>query len=506
MNGSMKKTFLALALACVFLTPTPAAAFFNLGGCAASGAGGAASGALAHARAVPITNTTLETSAVAQTTKECVLDGLASVLTQSLITATTNSIVTWINSGFEGGPAFITNYSVFLRGIANDTAVSFIQGSELGFLCSPFENPIRLALIRDYQRQNSFSQRISCSLGEGIGSGFFNGDFSQGGWQAFFRIATEPQNNPYYAYLDAQSERDNRIVSAQTETLRQTSSGGFLSKGECVFYGNAGLTYDENGVQTTVVTPNTHTAAGCAAQGGTWQVVTPGTTIETQLDHVLGSGLRQLELADEIDEVINALLAQLSQQIFTSLDGLRGLSSGSASSAVGGQSYLSRLSEDTDTGTFTQARTVLIDDISTAIDYEESYQDILGDVVAGYEAAQADFETAVNACNSSGNSTLGSTASQTLTGDITPALERYKALRASSIDRVSALVALRSSAQNATDATTLNTVADEYEALLASGAVQTSGDIAFLAQEASAEQETFAAFSAQRAGLSACGL
>jgi hypothetical protein len=53
-------------------------------------------------------------------------------------------------------------------------------------------------------------------------------------------------------------------------------------------------------------------------------IKTPGTVINEQLGRALGSGLTQLELADEFDEIVGALIGQLMEQVVTQVNGLRG--------------------------------------------------------------------------------------------------------------------------------------------------------------------------------------
>ena len=49
---------------------------------------------------------------------------------------------------------------------------------------------------------------------------------------------------------------------------------------------------------------------------------TPGSVIESQLSNVLGSGLRQLELADEFDEMVGALVGQMVKNVVFGAQGL----------------------------------------------------------------------------------------------------------------------------------------------------------------------------------------
>ncbi|MBI2674011.1 MAG: hypothetical protein HYX23_01890 [Candidatus Zambryskibacteria bacterium] len=208
-----------------------------------------------------------------------------------------NATTAWINNGFEGNPAYVTDPLQFFTKIADNIAGEFIQGSELGFLCSPFQAKIRIALAQYHTRRRQFQ----CTLTQVVANieNFYD-DFSQGGWDAWFVMTQNDINNPYGAFLETKIELDERIAQALgLQNLRLSWDSGFLGWSECI---------RED--------PDT---GECLERGPT---KTPGKVIEDQLENVLGSGVRQLELADEFDELVAALFSQLLKQIFSSGQGL----------------------------------------------------------------------------------------------------------------------------------------------------------------------------------------
>ncbi len=247
--------------------------------------------------------TAANTSAVTQ--KELVLDGIVTAAAKIVISNMTNSIVTWINSGFQGNPAFITNPESFFTDVADQIAGNFIAGTELGFLCEPFSLDIRIALAANYS--STYRQANYCRLSDVVSNTenfakFTEGDFSRGGWDSWFEISQNPQNNPMGAYLSAQTELSIRTARGQSIKLLEANWGqGFLSYQEC-------LAEDING--------------NCVEKG---PIQTPGSVIESQLENTLGTGVRQLEIADEINEIVSALVGQLVQTVFT--EGLSSFSS-----------------------------------------------------------------------------------------------------------------------------------------------------------------------------------
>lgn len=297
--------------------------------------------------------------------KELVLDGVANALVKQIARQVTTSVVNWINSGFEGSPSFITNPGGFFADLAGDIIGDFVaSNSDLAYLCSPFSIDIRLALAfkyRPYQRN-----RYACTLDDIIrnvkgavqGStlnGFLSGDFSQGGWPAFVSMTTEPQNNVYGAYLQADSELSFRIADAVSQQKDELNQGrGFMSWKVCKDVPVAG---DANFVGPTL--PNDYQGPGAfdnttvgsdfvgpltpgqTRRTQSCETQTPGSVIQGVLDKQLGVPTDQLNLADEFNEIVNALFAQLVTQVLTG--GLKGVS-GSGSSDI--NSYINQIQNE----------------------------------------------------------------------------------------------------------------------------------------------------------------
>lgn len=258
-----------------------------------------------------------------QTAKETIFDQLAYMAAKIMLQSVTNSVVTWINSGFEGSPAFITDPEAFFTDVADQVAGNFIAGTELGFICEPFN--IRLALNLNYS--SSYRQTNYCRLSDVISNvegftAFTSGDFTQGGWNSWFQITQNPSSNPLGAYIGAKFELDRRIASKLGIEQQKLSWGnGFLSWSDCIAYAppeGEDLELDENGEATN---------AECTKRG---PIKTPGSVISEQLNITIGSGQRQLEIADKINEIVGALMGQLVQTVFT--QGLSSINSGSRGS------------------------------------------------------------------------------------------------------------------------------------------------------------------------------
>ncbi len=89
-----------------------------------------------------------------------------------------------------------------------------------------------------------------------------------------------------------------------------------------------------------------------AIQDGIKIITTPGKTIENALAEVTTSDIKQLQLADEFNEIVGALLGQMMKTAFSAAaGGISGLSSNSSPYAKGhkGQAYTEALTSSTST-------------------------------------------------------------------------------------------------------------------------------------------------------------
>ncbi|MEK9184923.1 MAG: hypothetical protein AAB866_02030, partial [Patescibacteria group bacterium] len=287
--------------------------------------------------------------------KEFTLDGIGWWVAKLIIRQMTTSIVNWINSGFNGNPSFVTDPAGMFIDIADQEIGKFIEGSsDLNFLCKPFSIDIRIALAFRYR---PFKQKITCTFTDiaknatNAGNSFMKGNFVNGGWNNWISLTQEPQNNYIGASLMAQEELSLRIANKQAATKSEIDWGkGFLSWKTCDQYATETVGSSDEFTNATdhqtgdgdeytsasedVITKKTGT---CLHESTN----TPGTVIESGLENVLGSGVRQLELADEFNEIVNALFAQLVKTVITSAAGLKGTS---GSGSFDSTSYINKVS------------------------------------------------------------------------------------------------------------------------------------------------------------------
>ena len=262
-----------------------------------------------------IANTASSYSLGSLITKEYVLDtiawGLINVTLETMLQSTTD----WINSGFEGKPAFVQNMQSYLLDIADTYALGFIFGKNLDFLCSPFKLDVQFALEVNYA--NTREYYAQCRITDAIKnlSGFLDGDFiGGGGWDAWYDITLNPQMYPAGALFLAEGSMHMGLSNARAGGIFEVDIGqGFLSKKTC-----------ETNVDGT---------EECS-------IVTPGQTIQGRLETALNIPTNRLTIADELNELIGALFAQVGKQVLSGAGGLLGLTNSYDSS---GNNYFDRM-------------------------------------------------------------------------------------------------------------------------------------------------------------------
>ncbi|MFA7252375.1 MAG: hypothetical protein WC027_00780 [Candidatus Paceibacterota bacterium] len=271
--------------------------------------------------------------------KESLWDKIAYAAGRILVRQLTQSIVNWINTGFEGNPSFVQDPAGFMLGVGDRTIGEFIfNNPDLAFLCDPFEINVKIALGLQY---SPFKDKINCTLSEVLANSenayndFVNGDFiNGGGWDSWLSITTNPQNNQIGAMLIAQGELDAQIEGNKENKKDELAwSGGLLSWKDCTtrtvdangnnvgsppitstgdpYYGKVNYTASSTDARADSYTQmgpsqpsangqQTYTKTDCLTQ-------TPGTVIADQMQDITGWDVERLGIADEFNEIVGAL-------------------------------------------------------------------------------------------------------------------------------------------------------------------------------------------------------
>lgn len=253
-------------------------------------------------------NISVAQSTLSLQAKEYGLDGIGWVLGKAIVSSMVASTIEWINSGFDGSPAFVQDLGDFLLNVADEVAGAYIEtlGGNLSFLCSPFQLDIQIALALEYQVAREKKPYEGCTLTGVIDNieSFLDGNFSDGGWDDWFDITMNPQiYTPYGQLMEARAGMQAAITDAQGNEVEFLRFGkGFLSGEVC----------------ETIDTPD--------GPKEKCKVSLPGQVIADKINTSLGAGQDALISADELNEVIAALLGQVAQKALTGAAGLLGLS------------------------------------------------------------------------------------------------------------------------------------------------------------------------------------
>lgn len=253
--------------------------------------------------------------------KDMGLDAIAWEVVNRVINRMAASTVQWINSGFQGSPMYVTNPESYFLDIGDQLAGQYILSDpDLQFLCGPLQAKVRIALARSYLGED---QRWNCTVTDVIDNiDDFMDNFERGGWEGFMKISQESQNNPLGAYMQAEGALSRELSKAIGTKKEELSWGsGFLSKKECVEWDEAD---PAELAELEALDPGTSYEGTrvCIRE----ETVTPGETISNQLNDVLGIGNNKLAVADEINEIVSALLNQLVNKIVGGMGSLLGAS------------------------------------------------------------------------------------------------------------------------------------------------------------------------------------
>ena len=252
--------------------------------------------------------------------KEYILDAIAWEVAKALMSELTSSIVDWVNSGFEGSPTFVQDLQDVIIDAA-DTAVGQTLteiGGPASFICDPFQLDVQVALAAEYSRTDGRQSPPACTASEALDNledFFANEDFTESrGWAQWFDVSSRPQQyTTYGSYLAAEGRFEAVFRNEAGKEITLLDFGdGFFSTEICEVVEGEGVPVEDCFIST------------------------PGKIIEEQLTFNLDSGRQTLVAADEINEIIGAVIGFLAEEALTGVGGLLGLSEGYAVGIGGG--------------------------------------------------------------------------------------------------------------------------------------------------------------------------
>lgn len=278
-------------------------------------------------------------------TENC-LKGIAITLAKNQLTAMTKYTMNWITTGFNGDPLYVRNVDSYM-----DTLTTKILQEENNIF-KDANNEKYYPYGRDYARGqvNSYKaskdtygalkQDLTAYLSPGATPESFANDFSQGGWSGWLALTQRSQNNPLGFTLKATENLENQkakaVESAKDELNRNQ---GVFDQKKCVQYEVPKATGPSGpkGTDTCGIKDSQGNCLGSPSQSTVtptqtqtpkcikWETVTPGSVIKSKIDTYINSPERQIELADTLNDALNALFSALINKFEN--QGLSGLGS-----------------------------------------------------------------------------------------------------------------------------------------------------------------------------------
>lgn len=229
-------------------------------------------------------------------------DSIAYCFINTIITYIADSTIAWINSGFNGNPAFLRDPKGFFENMLDKEAGAFVSSLAKGTLgvnaCQPIRVEVAIGIAGAYGNKGQGQNATQCTLSKILQTqqgfnAFVSGQPGVATWNNFKAISQNPQNNPNGLYL-LSNDIIGLSVAQKSNTIKfdLTANGGFLSYKDC----KKVKVKDASGKETTKEECN---------------VVTPGKTIADTASKITGIGTDRLVLAQKFDQVVTALVGQL---------------------------------------------------------------------------------------------------------------------------------------------------------------------------------------------------
>ncbi len=254
------------------------------------------------------------------------IQSIGRLIIKMLLQKLTVSTVNWINSGFDGSPAFIQDPGKYFNDIAKNEILQFgleINNPQLFPFGKAWMQNTAAAFNNKFQNNAQYSlDKIIQDTNPEFTAATFYQDFSQGGWNAWTAMTQIPANNPLGFKLMADNEIQKRLAGT-TQSVAQNvrdalqQANGFLGDMRCV----DSATGAPNGI--TQQQKSDALIAGekdpCIEAGGNWEYVTPGSLVASAATTTMGyqnnAYLNVQDLNDAVAAVLDALLGQFSSDI-----------------------------------------------------------------------------------------------------------------------------------------------------------------------------------------------
>ena len=298
--------------------------------CSAPGATSIASTVAIGGTYVPVFDSAVALNTGVLTYKECFLREVVNKQKQAATLAMINKNYELISTGRDGNPAWVVKYGSELNKVREKAFVEAFQSELLSKLNPAFQNPVKTALVRNYQMTTQAPQNSLACPYQGDLKAVLSGQTTDvwGGLSAMIN----PACSPYSAYVLSQSHLDSNVAAAENEWLNRLNwNNGIYDSRDA--YGN---------------------------------VVVPGIFLNAIGTQSITSGFRQLENVDDIGEMIEPLFAGI---------GTTFLSSPSSVESI--QKYLDQAVEQQSSSLLSSYVSTALTNLYKILNDEQQYNEIL---------------------------------------------------------------------------------------------------------------------------------
>lgn len=276
-----------------------------------------------------------------------VLQPLAFVLSGNLMKMLTAGVIAFVigKANGTGAPQFVVDVMKSYQTVADGAALAYLK--QVSSTNSPFAGSVSSALRNDYLTKSSLSGFWAANMNSLAASSpnvpaYLSGNWSQGGIAAWFALTTQSQNNPYRLYQNSQAQLAGVIGSppggggavgvraaqldwgqgfmswcAPNEGAAQTQTDAQTAYQDCMASGGTGaecqkafeIAGGNQGAESAGVNPGD----ACTNSDGTpGTIKTPGSTIKSTLDKVLGGQQDQIVRMGNVGPQINQILGNVA--------------------------------------------------------------------------------------------------------------------------------------------------------------------------------------------------
>ena len=367
------RVFLSLGIAILVLPAGAAHGLSRQGifGCNDAGAYSMSVGSLSAIGStfVPVSDAAVTLNTGYLVYKECILRPLINRQKENAIANLVKQTTTQFNTGrtvtengvMTNAPMFSTDLTKEMAIIRDNSVNEDLNGTSLNSLNPAFSREVKTAIYRRYQAntQNP-GGALACSYARSPAD-----------------LYAVQHGQKFYDFNDVLMLADSNCIPLQAAANAEN-------------YVLANAAYKEDIALTRLNWGNG--VYDVVDENG--NVVTPGFLVAGEIEQKLGSGFRQQESANDIDQMVGQLFAGIGNQILSSAGGLIGLLAGSGNSP----SYLNQVIADSSAGLKDSAINAALQILIAARQVEAAYLDAAKATADALSRAIARLRGAENQC------------------------------------------------------------------------------------------------------------